>query len=342
MKTIKEHSHLIWLIVITSIIRFTNNLPVLFLNNAESQSFKALLEQLQFDPLNFITLNKFIAVFSVIAFYSIAKKLTNGNKFISFLGTLIFSLDPLNLYIEQSIMPETIMVFALLITTWFVINILDGSKPSRVMILLIVVLSLANILLAISVKNTQDVSHKTPILDILFLENLNLNHFYKSTKKDLDYEVAQYTIIPFSEKLNVDPLVDGRPLVIGKDSINQFKETQTNKSFLIMINQDTDLAFSIPKNNISLFIQDLFQNFPFSRFIIPLFLIMLIGFGSRLSREPTSPSELYILAFALFYLLKPIFIGKANIMDRMEFIPLMILFVAYRLAIFNPTLIKKW
>ncbi len=518
MNTIlKEQRYPLLIIFISALVRFTNNIPVLFIDDSvkyfvplpiiEAHNFNWVLDTINFSLLqrvlsyfvqsfdngsviNLVVINKTLAIASALIFYFIAIKLSQGRQGLSFIATLIFTLDPLNLYIEQVIMPESVFIFLILSASLFIIKMFERDRymylyaimtglcsslasltketaVSWLMILTITLLligiyeaiklsnksmliaailicstnflvklpmrlynmqkhqqfkvsvySTSGVILwsltedmirnnpsslypwitqgildytnsfraklgqgspkdqafyqAISIVNTLgregkvihpqtqstlsseqwakicldysiDTMLKNPIstlsriftlsLPNLFLSsNLHLNNFRGSLKKDLDYEVPEYTLIPFSLKLNVDPPVDSKPMIIGKDAINQFKEAQSKKSFLLMINNDTDIAFTLTKNNISLLIQDLFQDLTFAKIIIPAFFISVLIFISSKPSLLSSLTELYILGTALFYALFPMILVQGEPRYRLQFIPFMLLFIVYLIS----------
>ncbi|MCE2928388.1 MAG: hypothetical protein LW817_02010 [Candidatus Caenarcaniphilales bacterium] len=73
------------------------------------------------DPSGVIVYQKFIAVISTLLFYLIALRVSAKNKLWSFIFTLIFTMNPLMLFFEQTIMPESLFIFwALLLSFLFI------------------------------------------------------------------------------------------------------------------------------------------------------------------------------------------------------------------------------
>lgn len=76
----------------------------------------------QGDPSGIIIYQKVLGILSSVLFFLIAKKITKGNILWSFIGTIIFSFNPLMLFFEQLVMPESVLIFEAMLLTWLLLK----------------------------------------------------------------------------------------------------------------------------------------------------------------------------------------------------------------------------
>ncbi len=158
MELIKKNKELIILAAIALFVRFSYQLPVLFIDDSVkffvplqivyNHDFSWIFSTINFSLLhriisyfiqsldsgsvaNMIILEKFFGVLSTIVFYRLLLKLTQQRKLLSLAVALIFSLNPLMLYIEQIIMPEALFLFLQLLASLMFYKFLETKNQTK-------------------------------------------------------------------------------------------------------------------------------------------------------------------------------------------------------------------
>lgn len=147
--------HLAFWFILATLVRFAYPLPVCFhpdsvkyivpLDIIRDQNFTWILETLNFslvtrilnyflqsmnngDPSSIIVVQKIFGIISTILFFLIAKEITKNNLLWIWIGTLFFSFNPMMLFFEQIIMPESLFLLESLLLIFLLIKIF--VKPS--------------------------------------------------------------------------------------------------------------------------------------------------------------------------------------------------------------------
>jgi hypothetical protein len=149
-----KNINLIFLVLIAAITRFSYSIPVVFhpdsvkyfvpLQIIYDHNFTWILDTINFSLLtriinyfiqsssdggtaNIILFQKLLGVFSTVLFYLITQKLSN-NKIAILISSLIFSLNPLMLFFEQTLMPEALFIFELCLLTLLIQYFTESTK----------------------------------------------------------------------------------------------------------------------------------------------------------------------------------------------------------------------
>jgi len=161
----------------------------------------------------------------------------------------------------------------------------------------------------------------------LFLSNNYCLHYHrKSRRPNLNYEVMQFTVLPFSLKNKRDPKLKNTKIIQGAQQIDQ--ALKQRDYFLLMANRNTDYAFLVKDQGISLFLQKSFEKMPFIRWLLPLFLI--VSFINILNYKTfmTNYFKLIVFISASYFMLLPLMVAVCEARYRLQFIHLLVLFIA--------------
>jgi len=169
--------HIIALLLIILFVRFSCKIPVLFLDDSSkyfvppqiimNRDFFWILNTPNWSLLNrvisyylgiidanhlthMIVLEKILGIISTILVYLIANKLTGGRRIVSVIAALIFSLDPALLYIEQTVMAESLFIFLNLLTSYIFLCLLTVAKTNTQKTLFAIVFAISLALTAFS------------------------------------------------------------------------------------------------------------------------------------------------------------------------------------------------
>ncbi len=142
---LKEYKYLIALVIFAFFLRFSDDLPVIFVDDSvkyqvplqviANQEFDWILDTINFSLLariiNYfvqsidhgstqlvIYYQKLLSVFSTIIVYLIALKLCDKKHAWAFVAAAIFTINPLMLFFEQVVMPETLFIILTLLMLW--------------------------------------------------------------------------------------------------------------------------------------------------------------------------------------------------------------------------------
>ncbi len=171
---------------------------------------------------------------------------------------------------------------------------------------------------------------KISLPNLINSNNLTLNEFRRSSRPGLNYDVMQFTLEPYSFTERLDPKLKNSRIVKGAE-IEEFKEHH-EKEFLIMRGRETNEAFVIEKQGISLWLQDLFTKFSPDKITLTLFVLSLIYFLINIRGLKPNLFQIYILATTAVYFFLPLLITGGEPRYRLQFIPFMLLFISYVLA----------
>ncbi len=220
--TLKQHYLILIATLILSVIRFTSGVPILLLADSpkytvpdpviQNHNLNAIWISVNFSlferVLNYfiqiannndltlsIVLNKVSVILATLLFYLIVYRCTN-RKYLSLVLSLVFSLNPALLYIEQVIMPEAFYIFFVLIIVALIqeIFIIKDINLSKTLILSGITGLVAGI--ASLTKQTADNWILAITLVLLFV---GIYELYKSKRKK--YVLIAVSIILFCTSL---------------------------------------------------------------------------------------------------------------------------------------------
>jgi len=89
-------------------------------------------------PEKIILFQKFLNILSTILFYLICLQLSKNKKNIALLATVIFSFDPLALFMEQTLMAETIFVFFSILSFLLFILVVESNSTKYTIVFALV------------------------------------------------------------------------------------------------------------------------------------------------------------------------------------------------------------
>lgn len=152
---IKEYKYLIGLVIFAIFLRFSYDLPVIFVDDSvkykiplqiiATKNFDWILNTLNFSLLariiNYfvqsldygstqliIYYEKILSVFSTIIVYLISLKLTKKNHGWALMTAFVFTINPLMLFFEQVVMPETLFIFISLLMLWSFMYLIEKQS----------------------------------------------------------------------------------------------------------------------------------------------------------------------------------------------------------------------
>jgi len=170
---------------------------------------------------------------------------------------------------------------------------------------------------------------------LLLNNNLYFNSYRKSCRIGTYYETAMFTVVPYSLKTPVDPLLKN---ALVMDAINlDEKNIYTNPShsqilngyFPLMVNMDSNKMVLYPEKGFSLWLQKTFSNLTWMKIIFPVFIISLIIFLKNLKVWLQEKNFLFVcyLIFStlLFTGLPAIVHGESRY--QLQFTHFMLLFI---------------
>lgn len=144
-----RNPYLVAILLISVIIRFPHDLPVIWVDDSvkyfiplgiiETHNFTWILESINFStltrvlnyfvqiisqgsPEGIIIYQKLAIVIATLVFYFTCLELTNGARRLSFVVSLIFTINPLMLFFEQVIMPDSIFILVAMVFSYFMVR----------------------------------------------------------------------------------------------------------------------------------------------------------------------------------------------------------------------------
>jgi hypothetical protein len=192
---ITNNAYLLLLVAFAAFLRFEYPLPVLLiddsvkfispLNVIQSHDLDWVISSINFSLLDkiinyfiqsfdnggltkVIFVQKLLGILSTIVVYFTALAISRGNRIAAFITALIFTVDPLMLYIEQIIFPEPLFIFLAVSSVYLINKVLSSEGKFKTQIIYMMLTGLSLGLLNLT-KQSVSVHLKATIIVLLLL-----------------------------------------------------------------------------------------------------------------------------------------------------------------------------